>query len=44
MAEPERQLDETRARQGVTLGQMRYVLLISFTLAVVAMILVAVFS
>lgn len=29
---------ETRAKQGVTLGRMRYVLAISLTLAVIAML------
>jgi hypothetical protein len=33
------QLSETEARQGVTLGRMRYVLGISMALAVLAMVL-----
>lgn len=36
---PEKPMSPTRARQGVTLGHMRWVLLISLILVVVGMIL-----
>ena len=35
------ELSETEARQGVTLGRMRYVLAVSIALAVLAMVVVA---
>lgn len=35
------ELSETQARQGVTLGRMRYVLAVSIVLAVLAMVVVA---
>ncbi|HVA12058.1 MAG TPA: hypothetical protein VNF99_02295 [Stellaceae bacterium] len=38
--EPAIEVSETQAKQGVTLGRMRYVLAISLALAVVAMVLV----
>ncbi|MBO1073894.1 hypothetical protein [Roseomonas marmotae] len=41
---PERPISATDARQGKTLGHVRWVLIISLALAVVAMILVAVWT
>jgi hypothetical protein len=38
------ELSETQARQGVTLGRMRYVLAISTALAVIAMIVSIAFA
>ncbi|MFC4167448.1 hypothetical protein [Teichococcus aestuarii] len=41
---PDKPIDTTQARQGVTFGHMRWVLLISLVLVIVAFALAAAFS